>query len=113
MSTVVPSSFVGVDSFDKTRSIFSRQTDSILQQIVFPHQRVNLRRGGGIVTSKQTTGVVSKWNWIVVVSTVVPSSFVGVDSFDKTRSYLSLDYLQEVIPIFSFCLSIVSSHFSR
>ena len=47
VSTAVPSSFVGVDSFDKTRSILSLQTASILQQIIFPHQRVNLRREGG------------------------------------------------------------------
>ena len=57
VSTAVPSSFVGVDSFDKTRSILSLQTASILQQIFFRHQRVNLRRDGGIVTSKQTRGV--------------------------------------------------------
>jgi hypothetical protein len=57
VSTAVPSSFVGVDSFDKTRSILSLQTASILQQIIFPHRPVNLRRDGGVLSSTQTAGV--------------------------------------------------------
>ncbi len=44
------------------------------------------RKGRGNRDIQADKGGASKWNWIVVVSTAVPSSFVGVDSFDKMRS---------------------------
>jgi hypothetical protein len=45
VSTVVPSSFVGVDSFDKTRSSF-RWTPSKFQQIIIACQHLELNKGG-------------------------------------------------------------------
>ena len=38
--------------------------------------------------------VMFSWNWIVVVSTVVPSSFAAGDSFDKTRFRFIVGYLR-------------------
>ena len=45
VSTVVPSSFVGVDSFDKTRSSF-HWTPSKFQQIIIARQHLELNKGG-------------------------------------------------------------------
>jgi hypothetical protein len=88
---MTPSSFVGAASFDKTRSIFSQD---------IPHSSADHlstltceSTKGATVTSKQTMGVGSKLKWIVVVSTVIPSFFVAIDSFDKTRSSFLLDSL--------------------
>jgi hypothetical protein len=72
---VVPTSFVGVDSLDKTRFRFFAGRPSLLLQ-----------------ETESERGDVSPFHLIaphlteiVVMSTVVPTSFVDVDSFDKMR----------------------------
>ena len=76
LSTVVPTSFTGVDSLDKTRFRF-----------ITGHLRLSLRgtdTGGKsdvlqfVLIAQHTTG-------IVVLSTVVPTYFMAVDSLDKMR----------------------------
>jgi hypothetical protein len=73
---VVPISFVGVDSFDKTRFRF------IVRHlpISFPE-----RETGGEGCCLTISFDCSALNWDVVLLTVVPTSFAGVDSFHKTR----------------------------
>ena len=48
VSTVVPSSFVGVDSFDKTRSSFrwTPSTPTKFQQIIIARLHLELNKGG-------------------------------------------------------------------
>ena len=76
LSTVVLTSFMGLDSFDKTRFRF----------IAGHHNCCGKKDSGGgrgdvfpfHLIAQHKTG-------IMVLSTVVPTSFVGVDSFVKTR----------------------------
>ena len=77
LSTVVPTSFVGVDSFDKMRfKLIAGNLSILLWEI-----EIGGRRGDILpfyLIAQHKTG-------IVVLSTVVPTSFAGVDSFGKTR----------------------------
>ena len=104
--TVVPVSFAGVDSLDETRFCFSLGSSSHIQtcccsapppvlnslpsttiaitSTMFPWT-INTgkkRRGGGTLSDLIDC---SELNWDHGLVTVVPVSFAGVDSLDKTR----------------------------
>jgi hypothetical protein len=77
LSTVVPTSFVAVDSLDKTRFRF------------IAGHRVDYRFGEQTQEGKSDVLPFDLFaqhlTGIVVLSTVVPTSFAAVDSLDKTR----------------------------
>ena len=109
--TVVPVSFTGVDSLDKTRFCFSLGSPShnetcccsapppILNSLPSTTARItstmfpltinkgNKRRGGGTLSDSIDC---SELNWDRGLVTVVPVSFAGVDSLDETRFCFSL-----------------------
>jgi hypothetical protein len=74
---VVPTSIVGVDSFDKMRFRF-----------IAGHPSLSLWETelGGRDEVSPFDLIAQLQTGIIVLSTVVPSSFMGVDSFEKMRS---------------------------
>ena len=85
MSTVIPTPFAAVDSFDKTRFRF-----------IMGHLRISLRGtytgGEGVVLPFDL--IAHRKTGIVVLSIVVPTYFVAVDSLDKMRFRLIVRHLQ-------------------
>ena len=76
LSTVAPTSFAGVDSFDKTRLRFIAGRPSLsLRQTEL----------GGRRDISPFHLIAQHYSGIVVLLTVVPISFAGVDSYGKTR----------------------------
>jgi hypothetical protein len=73
---VVTASFAGVDSFDKTRFMF------IVGHLPTFSWETN-KRGRSDVSPFHL--IAHHYTGIMVVSTVVTSSFVGGDSFENTR----------------------------